>query len=238
MTKDEILSLEQIVYKNGRNNTVQVITALAEHFPGEAVLSTSFSMEDQVITHMVAANQLAVDIFTLDTGRLFPETYAVWSSTLERYGVKVNAYYPEADRLQKFIAEQGPNSFFAAVENRKTCCHIRKVEPLQRALKGRKLWITGIRAEHSQNRQDMTGLEWDEQNKLLKYHPLLYWTTDDVRAYIRTHKVPYNPLHDKGFVSIGCAPCTRAIQPGEDFRAGRWWWEEEGKKECGLHLHQ
>ena len=122
--------------------------------------------------------------------------------------------------------------------NRKACCHIRKVEPLQRALKGKQLWVTGIRAEHSLNRHDMQQIEWDGTNQVLKFHPLLHWTTEDVKEYIRQHDIPYNPLHDKGFVSIGCAPCTRAIRPGEDFRAGRWWWEDSSKKECGLHVHE
>jgi phosphoadenosine phosphosulfate reductase len=231
-------SVQEILSKiNGLNET-ESLKVLSELFSGQSVFSTSFSSEDQVITDMIASAQLPVDIFTLDTGRMFPETYSTWSRTLERYNNKITAYYPQASSLQVFIEEKGPNSFYESVDNRKACCHIRKVEPLQRALKGKQLWITGIRAEHSPNRHDMQQVEWDSANEVLKFHPLLHWTTADVKEYISEHNIPYNPLHDKGFVSIGCAPCTRAINAGEDFRAGRWWWEDSSKKECGLHVHE
>jgi phosphoadenosine phosphosulfate reductase len=210
---------------------------LASRFPGEVVFSTSFGLEDQAITYFIASNKLPVKVFTLDTGRNFPETYSTWSRTVEKYGLTISAYYPDANSLQEFVSEKGPNSFYESVENRKQCCHIRKVEPLQRALKGNKIWITGIRAEQSNNRHDMPMLEWDEANQIIKFHPLLSWTWGQVKQYVSKNDVPYNPLHDKGFVSIGCAPCTRAIKPGEDFRAGRWWWEDNSKKECGLHIH-
>ena len=210
---------------------------LANRFPGEVVFSTSFGLEDQAITYFIAANKIPVKVFTLDTGRIFPETYSTWSRTVEKYGLTISAYYPEANSLEDFITEKGPNSFYESVENRKQCCHIRKVEPLQRALKGNKIWITGIRAEQSNNRHDMPMIEWDEVNQIIKFHPLLDWTWGQVKQYVSRNDVPYNPLHDKGFVSIGCAPCTRAIKPGEDFRAGRWWWEDNSKKECGLHMH-
>ena len=210
---------------------------LTERFPGEVVFSTSFGLEDQAIAHMVAVNRLPVKVFTLDTGRLFAETYSTWSRTVEKYGLTISAYYPNAFSLQDFITAKGPNAFYESVENRKQCCHIRKVEPLQRALKGNKIWITGIRAEQSNNRYDMPMLEWDEVNQMIKFHPLLSWTWGQVKQYVSRNDVPYNPLHDKEFVSIGCAPCTRAIKPGEDFRAGRWWWEDNTKKECGLHIH-
>lgn len=213
------------------------LKAVAREAPGQVVFSTSFSWEDQLISHFIFSNDIAIDVFTLDTGRMFPETYSTWSRTLEKYGKRITAYYPEADALQQFIAEKGPNSFYESVDNRKQCCHIRKVEPLRKALAGRKIWVTGIRAEHSPNRDHMPQLEWDETNQVIKFHPLLHWTTGQVTDYIRAHGIPYNPLHDKGFVSIGCAPCTRAIRPGEDFRAGRWWWEDTTKKECGLHIH-
>jgi phosphoadenosine phosphosulfate reductase len=204
---------------------------IGNRFAGEAVFSSSFSYEDQVITDFI-------EIFTLDTGRLFPETYSTWSATLEKYRQPVIAYYPNAVLLQNFVAANGPNSFYESVDNRKQCCHIRKVEPLQRALKGKKIWITGIRAEHSPGRNDMPLVEWDEVNKVIKYHPLLHWTTEEVTNHIHKNNIPYNPLHTKGFISIGCAPCTRATKPGEDFRAGRWWWEHADKKECGLHIHE
>jgi phosphoadenosine phosphosulfate reductase len=209
----------------------------AKYFPGNVIFSTSFSEEDQVIGHQIFSDNLNIKVFTLDTGRLFMETYSVWSRTTEKYQKSIHAFYPDAVALQQFVTEKGPNSFYETVENRKQCCHIRKVEPLQRALLGNQLWITGIRAEHSPNRHDMQQLEWDEANKIFKYHPLLHWSTEQVKSFIQQHQIPYNALHDKGFVSIGCAPCTRAIKPGEDFRAGRWWWEDSSKKECGLHVH-
>lgn len=215
-----------------------VISRLANEFPGEVTFSTSFSYEDQLITDKILSNNLPVNIFTLDTGRLFEETYSCWSATNERYQTKIKAYYPDHNLLEPFVAEHGPNSFYESVDQRKACCFVRKVEPLKRALKGNSIWITGIRAEHSNNRHDMTQIEWDEGNQIIKYHPLLQWTTEEVKDYINKYNVPYNILHDRGFVSIGCAPCTRAIKPGENFRAGRWWWEDNTKKECGLHVHQ
>jgi len=238
MTSSNQNSVEEILLKVGGLSETESLKLLCAQFQGETVFSTSFSYEDQVITDMLMKMQLPVEIFTLDTGRLFPETYSTWVQTLEKYNNTIVAYYPDATALQDFVKEKGPNSFYESVENRKACCHIRKVEPLQRAIKGKKLWITGIRSEHSPNRNDMAPVEWDSVNGVIKYHPLLHWTTAQVKEYVRENNVPYNPLHDKGFVSIGCAPCTRAIRPGEDFRAGRWWWEESTKKECGLHIHE
>jgi len=215
----------------------EALVLLAQEFEGRIVLSTSFSWEDQVISHMVLSQKLPIKIFTLDTGRLFSETYYVWSRTNEMYNTNIEAYYPNATLLEKFVTEKGPNSFYDSVENRKGCCYIRKVEPLQRALKGNELWITGLRSEHSPERSDLPQIEFDETNNIIKFHPLLHWTTDEVRAFINKNGIPYNTLHDKGFVSIGCQPCTRAIMPGDDFRAGRWWWEDKTNKECGLHAH-
>jgi phosphoadenosine phosphosulfate reductase len=214
------------------------IRELVNLFPNAVTFSSSFSYEDQVITHFIANNAPEISVFTLDTGRLFPETYSTWNSTKERYGVKIKAYYPKNEALETFIEERGPNSFYESLENRKSCCFIRKVEPLKRALAGNSVWITGLRAEHSPERQNLEIFEWDEANQILKYNPLLHWTTEDVISYVRKHNVPYNVLHDRGFVSIGCQPCTRAIREGEDFRAGRWWWEDASKKECGLHIKQ
>jgi phosphoadenosine phosphosulfate reductase len=211
---------------------------LSNRFPGLVTFSTSFSFEDQLITHEILSNHFPFSIFTLDTGRLFSETYSVWSSTNERYQTHIKAYYPDEVELEYFVAQKGPNAFYESVENRKQCCNIRKVEPLKRALSGNAVWVTGLRAEHSAARQDLLPLEWDDTNQIIKFHPLLQWTTEAVRAHIGENNIPYNPLHDKGFVSIGCAPCTRAIKPGEDFRAGRWWWEDSSKKECGLHVHE
>lgn len=214
---------------------VAALTELAEHFQGEVVFSTSFGWEDQVITHMIFTNNIPIKVFTLETGRIFPETYYVWNRTMEMYGKPVYAYYPQNEPLEKMLNEKGPSSFYESVENRKECCGIRKVEPLKRALAGNKCWITGIRAEQSVNRHDMHNVEWDEAHNLVKFHPIFSWTLDEVKEYIKKYNVPYNTLHDKGFPSIGCQPCTRAVREGEDFRAGRWWWEDQSKKECGLH---
>jgi phosphoadenosine phosphosulfate reductase len=211
------------------------LARLAARFPGQVVFSTSFGLEDQAISHLIFTERLPIRVFTLDTGRLFPETYSVWSRTLERYKQPIEAWYPDSEGLRTFITEKGPNAFYDSVDNRKACCHLRKVVPLRQALAGQALWITGIRADQSANRHDMASLEWDASHQLIKYHPLFDWTFEQTQAFVREHRVPYNALHDKGFVSIGCAPCTRAIQPGEDFRAGRWWWEDTSKKECGLH---
>lgn len=216
-------------------NPVQKLSYLAKIYPGKVVFSTSFGWEDQVITHLIFANKIPVSVFTLETGRLFPETYYVWNRTLEVYGQPIHAYYPQHQLLQDMVNVKGPNSFYASAENRKECCYIRKIEPLKRALAGNEIWVTGIRAEQSPNREDMSDLEWDNGNGLIKFHPIFDWTLAEVKDFIKTNNIVYNTLHDRGFPSIGCAPCTRAVQPGEDFRAGRWWWEDQSKKECGLH---
>jgi len=213
----------------------EALRKLADKYPGKIVFSTSLGYEDQVISHFIFSNNLPIKVFTLDTGRLFNETYSVLNSTLERYKTPIKVMYPQTDKLEKLVTEKGPISFYESLENRKECCFIRKVEPLKRALAGNEIWITGIRADQSDNRQSMVNVEWDEANKITKYHPILDWTLNDVKKYIFDHNIPYNALHDKGFESIGCAPCTRAIKEGEDFRAGRWWWEQNDKKECGLH---
>lgn len=217
---------------------IDALRTLAELFPGQVVFSTSLGYEDQVITDMILANDIPIRIFTLDTGRMFSETYSVWKKTKDRYGAQIEAYFPKQELVESLMTGKGPYSMYDSVENRKECCFIRKLEPLNRALAGQKIWITGIRAEQSANRQTMTQLEWDESHKLYKFHPLMTWTFDAVKQYVKNNHVPYNPLHDRGFVSIGCQPCTRAVQPGEDFRAGRWWWEDNSKKECGLHVHE
>ncbi|MDO3625241.1 phosphoadenylyl-sulfate reductase [Mucilaginibacter sp. BT774] len=230
-----ISELEDIKQQIQGLDPVAALSLLANRFAGQIVFSTSFGWEDQVITHMIFTNDLPIKVFTLETGRLFPETYYVWNRTMEMYEKPIHAYYPNNELLEKMVNTKGPSSFYESVENRKECCGIRKVEPLKRALAGNKCWVTGIRAEQSVNRHDMHNLEWDEQNNLIKFHPIYDWTLDQVKEYIRIHNVPYNTLHDRGFPSIGCQPCTRAVQPGEDFRAGRWWWEDQSKKECGLH---
>ncbi len=216
-------------------NEIEALGKLADLFPGQVVFSTSLGYEDQVITNLIATNNIPIRLFTLDTGRMFGETYSVWNKTLSRYGITIDTMFPKQADVEALLTEKGPYSMYESVENRKGCCFIRKVEPLNRALAGQKIWITGIRADQSNNRHDMTQLEWDDAHQLYKFHPLMHWSFEDVTAYVKVNNVPYNPLHDKGFVSIGCQPCTRAIQPGEDFRAGRWWWEDNSKKECGLH---
>jgi phosphoadenosine phosphosulfate reductase len=214
---------------------VEALRFFANQYSGKIVFSTSFGWEDQVITHMIFANDIPIDVFTLETGRLFPETYYVWNRTLEIYKKPIHAYFPDAQALQQMVDKKGPSSFYESVENRKECCGIRKLEPLRRALKGNNLWVTGIRSEQSVNRHDMANLEWDEQNQMIKFHPIFFWSLEEVKEYIKKNNIVYNTLHDKGFPSIGCAPCTRAVGEGEDFRAGRWWWEDQSKKECGLH---
>ena len=207
---------------------------LADLFPGKVVFSTSLGQEDQVITQLIASQNLPIRIFSLDTGRLFPETLELLARTEAKYKTRIKVYYPERDSVETWVAKNGINWFYESVENRKSCCYVRKVEPLKRALAGNEIWVTGLRAEQSANRSGMKKIEWDESNQIIKYNPLLDWSFDEMIAYIAEHKIPYNPLHDQGFISIGCAPCTRAILPGEDARAGRWWWEDS-KKECGLH---
>ena len=219
----------------GEHSIEETLAYFAHLFPGAVKFSSSLGQEDQVLTDIIARNKLDVDIFTIDTGRLFPETYDLLERTGYRYNINIKTYFPQAQAVQEFVNTQGINGFYHAIENRLSCCGIRKVEPLNRALEGCKIWITGIRGEQSENRSHMPLVEWNEARQLYKYNPLLHWSYDEVLAYISQFHVPYNKLHDQGFVSIGCAPCTRAIEPGEDPRAGRWWWEAS-KKECGLHV--
>jgi phosphoadenosine phosphosulfate reductase len=211
---------------------LEIVTEL---FPDGVVFSSSLGQEDQVITDAVFRNNLPIKVFTLDTGRLFGETYELLEKTIARYKKNIHVFFPDAKDVEEFVLNKGINSFYESIENRKECCHIRKVKPLNRALEGAKVWITGLRAEQSDTRKEMPMIEWLEDKQLYKYNPLLHWSYAEVLDYIREFYVPYNPLHDKGFISIGCAPCTRAIEPGEDPRAGRWWWETS-KKECGLHI--
>ena len=191
-------------------------------------------IEDQVLTDTIFKNNIPVKIFTIDTGRLFNETYETLDRTIARYKKTIQVYFPDAGDVEEFVLTKGINSFYESVDNRKSCCHIRKVKPLNRALTGAKIWITGLRAGQSTNRMEMPMIEWDESRQLYKFNPLINWTDEDVMDYLGQFNVPYNRLHDKGFLSIGCAPCTRAVETGEDPRAGRWWWESS-QKECGLH---
>ena len=212
----------------------ETLSFLADEYKDKVVFSTSFGQEDQVITALIAKNNLPITIFTLDTGRLFQETYDVFHKTVKKYKVAIQTYFPEASQVENLLNSKGPNSFYESVENRKECCYIRKVVPLTKALKGNSVWITGLRAEQSENRNDLRLFEYDEKFEIIKFNPLLKWTLEEVQKFIDDNNVPQNSLHKKGFVSIGCAPCTRAIAPGEDIRAGRWSWESS-HKECGLH---
>ncbi|MEB2779427.1 phosphoadenylyl-sulfate reductase [Algoriphagus sp. C2-6-M1] len=219
--------LEQLSAQEG-------LALIADLFPGKVTFSTSLGQEDQVITQLIAGGNIPVQIFSLDTGRLFPETLDLLSRTEAKYKQNIKVYYPTTDSVEKLVSDIGINGFYESVENRKSCCFVRKVEPLRRALAGNEVWVTGLRSEQSTNRNDMKRIEWDEANQIIKFNPLLDWTFEQMIAYIKEKNIPYNPLHDKGFISIGCAPCTRAIMQGEEARAGRWWWEDS-KKECGLH---
>jgi len=209
---------------------------LASRFENRILFTTSFGIEDQVITHIIFKNNLAIKVATLDTGRLFPQTYDVFSNTIIKYKKKIDTYFPDHDAVEKMVSEKGPFSFFASKENRVECCRLRKVIPLNRALKGIECWISGIRANQSDDRKRMEWLEYDEEKNIIKFYPLFSWSFEDVEKFIKENNVPYNSLHDKGYVSIGCEPCTRAIKPGQDFRAGRWWWESDEPKECGCHV--
>lgn len=214
----------------------EILNYLNETYHGEVCLASSLGAEDQVLTDMFCNISDQVDIFVLDTGRLPPETYAVMDKTMNQYAFNYHVYFPKAEDVEKMVQKKGPNLFYKSIENRKECCYVRKVEPLQRALKDFSVWITGIRRAQSIDRAMTEFFEWDDSHQMMKVNPLAYWSKDNVWDYIKRHDVPYNDLHDRGFVSIGCEPCTRAIQPGDDERAGRWWWEDATKKECGLHV--
>ncbi len=212
------------------------VKALREAVPGRIVFTTSLGLEDQVLTWMIAGAGLAIDIVTLDTGRMFPETYALWQETETRCGVAIAPFYPPADAVEKLVAAQGINGFYNSVEARKACCHARKVIPLARALQDAAGWITGLRADQSDHRGALSFVEFDASRGLIKLNPIFDWTREQALACATAENIPLNPLHEKGFLSIGCAPCTRAVLPGENERAGRWWWENEAQKECGLHV--
>lgn len=212
------------------------LEALREAAPGRIVFTTSFGLEDQVLTHLIVAAGLRVDFVTLDTGRLFPEVYALWAQTEARYGIVIAPFYPRNDALELFVRQNGINGFYGSRDARKGCCDIRKVEPLGRALDGAAVWIIGLRADQSAARGEVAFAETDAVRGLIKVNPLLDWSRDEALGFALSHDVPLNPLHERGFVSIGCQPCTRAIQPGEPERAGRWWWEDDAAKECGLHV--
>jgi len=199
------------------------------------VMATSFGVEDMVLLDILAAHAPSIGVFTLDTGRLPEETQALMDRARARYGIAFDVYFPDAAQVESYARTHGANPFYDSVELRKRCCAIRKTEPLRRALTGKGAWITGLRRAQAVTRTDLPFEEYDGAHGLPKFNPLADWSEDDVWAYVRAHDVPYNALHDRGYPSIGCAPCTRAVAPGEDVRAGRWWWERPEHKECGLH---
>jgi phosphoadenosine phosphosulfate reductase len=213
----------------------ELMSFFLNKFPNEIVLSTSLGYEDQVLTKMLSTIGEEAKVITLDTGRLFPETYDLIDRTANKYGVNIEVFFPDSEKVESMVKEKGINLFYDSIENRKLCCQIRKLDPLARALKGMKGWITGLRKDQSVTRTDMQLVEWDDNNNMIKINPLINWTEKNVIDYIDEHNIPFNPLHKKGFASIGCQPCTRAIEPDEDIRAGRWWWENPETKECGLH---
>ncbi len=204
-------------------------------FSGKVVFSSSLGAEDQAITHMISGIRKSARIFTLDTGRLFPETYDLIDLTRKKYGITIEVFFPDSAEVEKMVNAKGINLFYDSIENRKLCCGIRKIQPLRRAFAGMDAWICGLRREQSVTRKNMQTVEWDEPNGLIKVNPLIDWTEKQVWEFLKHNNVPYNKLHDRGFPSIGCQPCTRAIMPGEDVRAGRWWWENPESRECGLH---
>ena len=213
----------------------EVVGYFLKAYQGRIALSSSLSIEDQTLTDIIVAQDKNTRIFTLDTGRLFPETYQLIEKTNMTYGIKIEVFFPDYHEVQRMVREEGINLFYNSVESRHRCCQIRKLEPLKRAFHGLDVWICGLRREQSITRQDMQVVEWDEMHQLIKVNPLISWTEQQVWEYIRKHSVPYNKLHDRGYPSIGCEPCTRAVQPGEDVRSGRWWWESPDHRECGLH---
>ena len=229
------LEFEELNAKFSKKSPEELIKYFLHKFKGKIALSSSLSIEDQVLTKMVLDIDKDIRIFTLDTGRLFPETYSLIDKTNKLYNTKIEVYFPDYNQVENMVKDKGINLFYDSIENRKLCCKIRKLEPLSRAFKNLDVWICGLRKDQSITRFYTKMIEWDENNGMIKINPLINWREKDVWAYIKEHNIPYNELHDKGFPSIGCQPCTRAIKPEEELRAGRWWWEEPEHKECGLH---
>lgn len=213
----------------------EVLSYFLHEYKGRIALSSSLGIEDQVLTHMVCNINNSTKVFTLDTGRLFPETYSLIDATNKHFGINIEVYFPDAANVEEMVRSKGINLFYDSIENRKLCCRTRKLEPLKRAFKNLDVWICGLRKDQSITRFFSGMVEWDEANGLLKINPLINWNEKMVWEYIRVHHIPYNELHDKGFPSIGCQPCTRTVSKGEDIRSGRWWWEAPEHKECGLH---
>jgi phosphoadenosine phosphosulfate reductase len=223
---------------NGRiDDAVDRLREIARSY-APAALASSFGAEDMVLLDLIARHGIAIEIFTLDTGRLPEETHRVMAAARQRYRLPIAVFAPATAAIEAYVAAHGTNGFYDSPSLRQECCHLRKVEPLRRALSGKRAWVTGQRREQSATRRDLPLAEWDAENGLQKFNPLAEWSTAEVWDYIRARDVPFNALHDQGYASIGCAPCTRAVAPGEDIRAGRWWWEEPEHRECGLHVQR
>lgn len=216
-------------------STKELLGFLIQKYGDKMALASSLGAEDQVLTEMITSISKDAKIFTLDTGRLFPDTYQLIHRTNVKYGIKMNLYFPEREAVEDMVKSEGINLFYDSVEKRKQCCNTRKIAPLLRAFSDLDVWICGLRKEQSVTRTEMEVVEWDSNNNMIKINPLIEWSEQDVWDYIKENGIPYNPLHDKGYPSIGCEPCTRAIMEGEDVRAGRWYWENPETKECGLH---
>ena len=218
----------------------QVVTVLQQAVRSHSPISfaNSLGAEDMVLTDIIARHRLDVEIFSLDTGRLPQPTYDLMQELVSHYGVALKVYFPDSAAVERYVTQNGVNGFYGSVESRKACCFARKVEPLRRALRGKKAWVTGLRRDQAVTRISLDISSYDADFGLQKFNPLLEWSNKDVWAYIRQNNVPYNKLHDQFYPSLGCAPCTRSISPGEDIRAGRWWWESPESKECGLHVSQ
>jgi len=226
--------IEQLNAETKDLSAAESLKWIATLYGREASFSLGFGQEGMVIADMVFTQDLDIRVFTLDTGRLFTETYELFNKVHTRYKKNIEVYFPDRDKVEKLLSTKGPFSFYDSVENRKECCGIRKLGPLKRALAGTKVWITGLRASQSEYRSSLSKFYWDEKNELIKFNPLFEWSREEVQTYIKSNRIPYNSLEDRGFKSIGCAPCTRAVTEGENERDGRWWWEDS-KKECGLH---
>lgn len=235
MTKIEIAQLNEEFADTAPE---ALLKYFLDRYGDRIALSSSLSIEDQVLTDVILRLKPDARIFTLDTGRLFPETYSLIDRTNMHYDIRLEIFFPDYREVEQLVAECGMNGFYESLENRRRCCRVRKIEPLRRAFRTLDVWICGLRREQSVTRGDVQLVEWDEANGLVKLNPLIGWHEEQVWEYIRKNHVPYNKLHDAGFPSIGCQPCTRAVQPGEDIRAGRWWWESPDHKECGLHLRK
>lgn len=229
------LDIEQLNIQLTNTEPQKVLKHFLNHYGDKIALSSSLSLEDQVLTDMIVKIDRNARIFTLDTGRLFPETYQLIDKTNLKYNIKIEVFFPEHEQVEKMVNHEGMNLFYESFEKRRKCCHVRKLQPLVRAFETLDAWICGLRNEQSITRQNLQMIQWDEINNILKINPLIHWTENQIWDYIKANHVPYNKLHDKGFPSIGCEPCTRAVKPGEDIRAGRWWWESPEHKECGLH---